>query len=70
MNMSYCDDHMKRVAKRQAEKLKSGVPEKEIIRYLEWCHWTSEEVALMMKIAKREVNKGVEKNGESESADR
>lgn len=53
--MGFYEDHLKFVAKRQAQKLKQGESEKAIVQYLEACGWEASEVEEILNIAKRKV---------------
>lgn len=52
--MSYYNDHIKAVAKRQAEKMKAGKREKDIRKYLSAIGWLPNEVDTIINIAKKE----------------
>ena len=54
--MGYYEDHIKAVAKRQAERLKSGKSASVIRKHLVWCGWQPGEVDTIMAIAERTVH--------------
>ena len=54
-DMSYYNDHLKAVAKRQAKQFKMGKSEKDIRKYLKNIGWLPNEVDTIINIAKREI---------------
>ena len=50
--MGYYEDHLKAVAKHQAERMKKGESEKLIRAYLEKIGWQPSEVDAIIKLAK------------------